>query len=263
MGMRILVVFLILGPTTLFGQATYEIGGFGGVSYYIGELNPVGHFKPALTHRAFGGYFRQALNSRWALRYGFNYGKISGNDTYSTSVFNQNRNLSFESKLYEGNFLIEFNFLHYHSFVYKDFFSPYIFGGVGLVRFNPFASLNGNLYELHQIDTEPNGSFYLRTVLSFPFGFGVKFKFSHRILFALETGIRKSASDRMDDVSGFYPDPANLDNIAVGLSNKSGGAADWGSQRGNPNDRDWYSFSGLQVSIRLGKNPRLCHYKPE
>ena len=44
-----------------------------------------------------------------------------------------------------------------------------------------------------------------------PFGFGLKFKFSHRFMFAFEYGIRRTFTDYIDDVSTSYPDdPANI-----------------------------------------------------
>lgn len=245
-------------------QATYEIGGFYGRSYYLGELNPTGHFKSQFMHQAYGAFFRHAINARWALRYNFSKASLSGDDAFSNDPSAVRRNLSFESELYEGSCLVEFNFVHYHSFVYADFFSPYLTTGLSLFRFNPKASLNGNIYELASVQTE--GKSYSRLGVALPFGLGVKFKFTHRVLFALEWGMRKASTDYLDDVSGFYPDPTNMDNVAIGLSNKSvlgSEPAEWGSIRGNPNNRDWYNITSFQVAIRLGKNPRLCHYKPE
>lgn len=245
-------------------QSTYEIGGFYGRSYYLGELNPTGHFKSEFLHEAYGFYFRHAVNSRWAVRYNFSVGAISGNDALSNDLSAQQRNLSFDSKLYEGAFLVEFNFMHYHSFLYNDFFSPYMVMGVSMFRFNPKGTLNGNVYELATVQTE--GVSYSRLGTAIPIGFGLKFKFSHRVLFALEWAIRKSSTDYLDDVSSFYPNPDDMNNVAIGLSNKSvlsDQPSEWGALRGNPTNRDWFNFTTFQVSIRLGKNPRLCHYKPE
>jgi hypothetical protein len=262
-----LVYILLLTPILGFSQNTREIGGMIGGTYYTGELNRAGHFNPNFTHRAYGLYYREALNSRWAVRFNGVYGKVSGADSLASSDVNLNRNLSFNSRIIEGSFLVEFNFLHYHSFVQKDYFSPYLFGGLGLFHFNPIGTLNGNSYELQLIQTE--GQFYRRLSTAFIIGTGIKFKFSHRILFGLEWGFRRTLTDYLDDVSGFYPeDPSNLSNTAVGLANKSfsqgnNGQNDWGSQRGNPSDKDWYAFGGLSISIRLGKNPNLCHYQPE
>lgn len=264
---RILLIVSLSIPLPVFAQNTHELGGFYGGSYYTGELNRAGHFNPNMTHRAYGIYFREALNSRWALRIGGYMGDVSGADSLSSSEVNQGRNLSFSSRVIEGSFLVEFNFLHYHSFVKEDYFSPYLFGGLGIFHFNPTATLNGNSYELQSIQTE--GIAYRKLSTAFIIGTGLKFKFSHRILFGLEWGLRRTVTDYLDDVSGFYPqDPGSMDNTAVGLSNRSfeqgnDGQNNWGSQRGNPTDKDWYSFAGLSMSIRLGKNPNLCHYQPE
>jgi len=264
---RFLYIILLCAPFLAAGQNTREIGGLIGGNYYTGELNRAGHFKSDVTHRAYGLYYREAFNSRWALRIGGLYGHVSGADSLSESAINQNRNLSFSSRVIEGSFLVEFNFLHYHSFVHADYFSPYLFGGFGVFHFNPIGTLNGNSYELQSIQTE--GVFYRRLSTAFIIGTGIKFKFSHRILFGLEWGLRRTLTDYLDDVSGFYPDnPADLDNTTVGLANKSieqgnNGRNDWGTQRGDPGDNDWFGFGGLSISIRLGKNPNLCHYKPE
>jgi len=113
---------------------------------------------------------------------------------------------------------------------------------------------------------QTEGVSYSRLGTAIPIGFGLKFKFSHRVLFALEWAIRKSSTDYLDDVSSFYPNPDDMTNVAIGLSNKSvlsDQPSEWGALRGNPTNRDWFNFTTFQVSIRLGKNPRLCHYKPE
>lgn len=254
-------------PYLASAQNTREIGVQYGLSYYTGELNKAGHFNPNFSHNAYGLYYREALNSRWALRFGGVYGFVSGADSLSASDVNQNRNLSFSSRVIEGSFLVEFNFLHYHSYIQKDYFSPYLVGGFGLFRFNPIGNLNGNSYELHAIQTE--GVAYSRLAAAFIIGAGIKFKFSHRILFGLEWALRRTTTDYLDDVSSFYPsDPSLMDNTTVGLSNKSfeqgnNGQNNWGSQRGNPTDKDWYGYGALSISLRLGKNPNLCHYKPE
>lgn len=256
---------LLVSLITFNGKAQLktQIGFQAGVSYYLGDLNETGHFKSNITHFAWGFVHRQPLSERFTWKNSFLIGKVSGNDQFSESEVNRNRNLSFQSSIYEGSTQFEFNFLPYHPFVLNHYFTPYIFGGLGFFQFTPTTVLNGNEYNLREYETE--GHSYNKTQFVIPFGAGLKFKFSHRVMFAIEYGLRKTFTDYIDDVSTKYPDdPSNMSTVSQALSNRSldngNKQNEWGMQRGNSQRKDMYNFTTFTMMIRIGKNPNLCRY---
>jgi hypothetical protein len=136
---------------------------------------------------------------------------------------------------------------------------------MGFFYMNPTATLNGNTFELRQYGTEGQTKAYSRVQFALPVDFGIKWKLNHRFMFSLSWGWRKTFTDYIDDVSGYYPeDPSALSTLSQALSNKSldNGNADnsWGMQRGEPGNKDSYSFTMLSILVRIGKNPNLCKF---
>ena len=76
--------------------------------------------------------------------------------------------------------------------------------------------------------------------------------------FNIEVSIHNSTSDFIDDVSGVFPDLAQLGinrgNQAVLLSDRSivGGIGEAGRQRGNRRNNDTYVFYGLSIMRYFG-----------
>lgn len=249
-----------------------EIGLFLGGSYYIGDLNPVGHFNQ-FTKPAAGAIFRYNFNPRLAGRLNVLVGAMEGDDSFASSAAQQQRNLKFRSDLYELSGQLEFNFLDFE--IGNDYrsFSPYIFVGVAGYKFNPTGPINDTWVDLQPLGTEgqgmPNGASkrkYKLTQFSIPFGVGTKISLSKRIGISIEWGIRKTFTDYLDDVSTRYYDPAAIaarrgTNAAL-LSDPSIGTdpnyTNVGRQRGNPNTKDWYIFSGIALTVKLKEKGKKC-----
>ncbi|MGB0403371.1 MAG: DUF6089 family protein [Salibacteraceae bacterium] len=266
----VLISLLILSalPSIVKGQSQNQLGLQLGVSYYLGDLNETKQFQKNHTHFTYGFIHRLPLNARFAWKNSFQIGKLSGDDADSESSIKQNRNLNFQTKLYEFSTQFEFNFLPYHSFVLNQYFSPYIFGGIGFFWINPSTTLNGNEYQLRDYNTEGQLKAYNKMQFAIPFGLGIKVKFSHRFMFSIEYGLRKTFTDYIDDVSTSYPDdPGNMGTVSQALSNRSldngNGQNDWGMQRGNSQRKDLYSITSFSLLIRIGKNPNLCKYNTQ
>lgn len=248
-------------------QMLTEVGALIGQSYYLGDLNQTGHFPAKHTHLSWGISVRQPINARWAFKGTYFNGKLSGSDADNKNPLIQNRNLSFESPINEVSAVFEFNFLRYHSFIIRDYISPYMFGGIAVGFINPKAELNGNKYDLRELKTEGQQNPYSKSQFAIPFGVGLKFKFSHRVMFALEYGIRRTFTDYIDDVSTIYPaDPTTISTTSQALSNRTidpDGREIWGTQRGNPNKNDFYTNTSFTITVRLGKHPNLCKYNTQ
>jgi Domain of unknown function (DUF6089) len=252
---------------------TKEIGLFLGVSGYAGELNPYSQFSK-LMQPAGGLVYRKAINRRYALKSSLLYGSIKGDDALAKNAFQKNRNLNFKSILLELSGQLEFNFLPYELGNPEFSWSPYIFCGLSGFYFNPKGNQDGNWRELRPLATEgqgvvPGKKTYLRTQLSFPFGLGLKANLGDNFGFSMELGLRRTFTDYLDDVSTVYPDKSTLGATKGSTSvlysdpslNKD--VNNDFRQRGNSQNKDWYSFSGIMITYYLRKKPPECpayHY---
>lgn len=249
-----------------------EFGVFLGGSYYIGDLNPLGHFNQ-FTKPAGGIVFRYNFNPRLAARANAFFGTIEGDDSFSNSAAQQQRNLHFRSNIYELSAQLEFNFLDFLIGDDTKGFSPYVFGGLAGFKFNPQVKINDDMVDLQPLGTEgqglPNGATkrkYKLTEMSIPFGVGVKANLSKNIGISIEWGMRKTYTDYLDDVSRRYYDPAILaakrGPMTAQLSDPSIGTdpnySNVGKQRGNPTTNDWYSFAGIALTVKFREKRKTC-----
>jgi hypothetical protein len=260
-GLTVALFASFLSVKAQYNEFGFMIGG----STYKGELS-AHTFNTDFAHFAFGGFYRHNWDRRWSWKLELNFGKISGNDAFATTPFERDRNLSFESSIVELSPQVEFNFFPYET-GHPDFpFTPYLFTGISVFKFNPMGYLGNELIELQPLGTEGQGyngkKKYNRVAIAIPIGGGFKFNIG-RFGIGLEVGARRSYSDYIDDVSTTYPDPAQLlaanGATAVIMSNRSFSANDTAfaqplfnfKQRGNSEDKDWYVFGGVTLYFRL------------
>jgi hypothetical protein len=235
-----------------------EVGFYFGGSYYIGDLNPTLHF--AMTRIGAGALYRFNINENFAIRLNGFMGNVAGSD--SKTGYNTNRNLHFRSNIYEASIQGEVNFVHFIPGNLETPATPYLFGGGGVFRFNPQAEINGQWYDLRQLNTEGQGSDlypdrkpYALVAANLLFGIGYKFNITRQFTGAFEWGMRLTSTDYLDDVSTTYPDPSvfNGNPLALELYDRTltnqGQNTDF--QRGNSNYNDWYSFAGIILTFRI------------
>jgi hypothetical protein len=249
---------------------TSELGIFIGCSYYIGDLNPTGHFGP-MTQPAGGVLYRYNYNHRFSFKGCLLLGNIQGDDARSNSPSQQERNLSFKSYIHELSAEAEFNFMEYKTGSAKFPFTPYIFGGIAGYMFNPEAELGNQWIDLQPLGTEGEGTKggpkkYRLTQISIPFGIGMKFSMARRICLGVEWGMRKTFTPYLDDVSGTYASPAALaqnGSLAAVMADRSIStdppASRVGSERGNGGRNDWYSFAGATISFEFKPREKPCY----
>lgn len=245
------------------GQTDWEVGASIGWSWYNGEINQTQMFGRDYMHRMYGINLRRNLNQRWALRFEGNYSEVSGNDEISDNTFQRFRNLNFQSKIYEGAAMIEFNFLEFDALVKKYRFSPYSFIGLSMFSFNPETTVEGNVYQLRDLQTE--GVDYAKMSIGIPFGLGFKLALSNRIILSTDWGMRKTFTDYIDDVSDMYPEQGELSGLAENLSDRSlqqsgPDGSNWGTQRGSVRTKDWFSIVKLTLAVRLGPKKGSCKH---
>jgi len=266
--------FLLLGMLSpIFSYGQWHVNLFGGFANYIGDLQA----KPYTTqqsHGAFGLGLQYDISDHFAILGNGSFARVSASDTYSPKAVLRARNLSFESKIYEGNILGEYTLLD----MTEHRFSPYLFAGVAFYHFNPYTyDSSGRKNYLRQLSTEgeglaqyPNRKPYNLFQFAIPFGGGLKFRITDKVVLSYEIGLRKLFTDYLDDVSTTYVDQATL--LAAkgakavelayrGNQLKGGGPAypANGTVRGGSKYKDWYYLSGIRVSIALNDNRMAEH----
>lgn len=264
MKLRLLILLL---PALFAGglrSQVSELGITGGVSYYIGDLNPLRHY-PANTHLAGGLLYRYNFDPRYALRLQGLFTKLEAWDYNSDDPLQQRRNLGFRTNLFEAAALLEVNFLKYRSLDRKDnhLWTPYVFVGLAYMHFNPQGLLDDTWYDLQPLGTEGQGTSaggdpYNLDVMSIPFGAGLKFALTDKLDLGLEWGLRRTYTDYLDDVSGVYVDNAQLafetGPLTAALADPSilrETGYNTGRARGDGKTVDWYQYTGLSLSWRL------------
>jgi hypothetical protein len=264
--LKFIICSCLLLSATFTARAQYnEFGIFLGTSRYKGELSP--HmFTTQHMHFAIGGFYRHNWTRHWGWKLEVNYGAISGDDLDLNTGFEQSRGLNFYSTILEASPQIEFNFLPYETGNSDFGFTPYILIGLSVFHFNPRSQINGDV-ELQPLGTEGQGlagreDFYGRTVIAIPIGGGLKISAGGAFAIGIEVAARRTYTDYLDDVSTTYPDFTALETArgkeAVFYSDPAALRDDGlpykifeGKQRGNPNDNDWYLFTGITFSVRV------------
>lgn len=265
----VVYLFIIFSISPALSQKYDEVGLFVGGSYFFGDVHSEIQEN---THLSAGLLYRKNFNARWAIRYDLRYAQISGNDANADNAFKLQRNLSFESNVYEFATMVEFNFFDFNPFKPASFFqepdliTPYVAAGLSILTYNPKAELAGNVYELRPLATE--GENYGRVALAMPLCFGVKMRAADRLILGIGLEFRPTITDYLDDVSKRYPtDPSQMSKTARDLSNRTlipqnRDGESWGAQRGNANNNDWFSYAGITLTYNLKKNPSACHFNP-
>ncbi len=255
-----------------------EVGLFGGVSTYNGDLQPK-NFTYDQSHLALGLFISKEIYKGFGLELGANFGKISGADSLSTDSSRAVRNLDFQSNILDVHLLVTYNFLHNR----ETRFTPYVFAGIAVYHFDPYTYYTApgdsvsNKYYLQPLSTEgeglesyPDRKPYGLTQVSIPFGAGVKYALSPTVSLGLVLSMRKTFTDYLDDVSSTYIDKDKLSAergpAAVHLSYRSNelpGREDHpyptdGTNRGNPSVNDFYFFTGLKLSIKIRGKSRAA-----
>lgn len=247
-----------------------------GAMNYIGDLDD--DFYPKFTKLGGGGEFRVQFNTHISARAFAAFGRIGAKDGKNTDQVRKARNLSFRSDVFEFSAQLMYDFFaSTRKYRYRPMYNPFVFAGVGVYHFNPKAKYDGKWYALQPLGTEgqniPGSKIkpYSLTQICIPFGAGLRVKITNNIDLNFEMGFRYLFTDYLDDVSTKEAaDPflikqyagANGD-VAFALANRANeGSPDqliseqyqWfttGQQRGDPTDRDWYSYTGVTLSYYL------------
>lgn len=232
-------------------QDKLELGLFGGVSYYMGDLNPSQQFmKP---RPAIGFVGRYAFSDRTAAKLNATVGGIAGEypkqgdiyknyhgvtravvDETGRTVNQKDSTYNFDRALLDIGLMAEFNFRSFDHQFMKDQsrFTPYITAGLAMTAYKRYDN------------SDDDG--HLVFVLSLPFGAGVKYKATQWLRLGLEWTLRKTFVDDLDYVgnSDGKVDP----NDPYGFDYHT-----------STHNNDWYSFCGVTVTISMWPRKLECN----
>lgn len=274
---KIAFIFLISLVTSAKAQLLESFvhqGEFGvsmGLGHYFGDLNPdVNIKKPKFSA---GAFYQKQFNNYVGMRISGNYTFLAYSDVNSNNIYQQRRNLSFNTNVWELSISGYFNFFKFYPGFEEYSFTPYVNIGVGVFQYDPYAYLGGQKYYLRSLGTEGQGSAlypnlkpYSNIAMSIPIGFGVKKALNERTNVFAEISYRFTTTKYLDDVSGSYaPD-------AFSPVDANGNPSAWyllqdrsyetgtpigskGKQRGNgQND----SFATIQVGVSFNIQSYRC-----
>src|SRR2546428_7362727 len=253
---QIFIIFILALLLTVYkaDAQKYEIGIFGGMSGYKGDINQFDYFK--FTDPAFGLIFRNNFNPRNVLKIALTHGEVRGSDSQSGVMDQMQRNLQFSSIINEVSAQYEFNFFKYNPFADGEKFTPYLFTGLSVFNYDPKAE---DGVRLQPLGTEGQGlsgnpGKYSLTQFAVPVGIGFKANLSGQFNIFSELGYRYTFTDYIDDVSSYYTDLSSSPNPTTQFyadrSLEVGYPANTpGTQRGDLNKKDMYMFAVVGISI--------------
>ena len=244
-----------------------EIGITLGAAHYFGDINNaarVNRPKPAI-----GLFYRKQVSDYIGIRLAGHYARLGYSDKYSDNEFQQRRNLSFNTAIWELAVQGDFNFFRFEPGNPQYMFTPYITIGAGIFNYDPYAYLNNQKYYLRSLGTEGQGSAafpdrqpYSNMAFCFPIGMGIKYNISPSLNFGFEVTYRYTSTDYLDDVSKTYAGPAAFPPQSNGqpsaaflLQDRSYETGtpigEVGRQRGFSSQKDSYIIAEVSLSIAL------------
>lgn len=291
MRIKLYISFLALTlfiSQTVNGQSRIPIRGFEaysgvGITYFSGDLggaDDIVNVDANTLSLAVGGGLRYYITNRWAVRSNIYFGRLAGDDALSNNQFRKQRNLNFRSNITDVSLQIEYSLFNWNireakTKMYRTRFNRrhnmYVFTGVSMFHFRPYGELNGKWHSLQELSTEGQGMEggaepYKLYSFSIPMGIGYKLLISKTVSIGLEVTFRKTFTDYIDDVSGYYYDNEVLrqerGDIAASIADKNlfkeGTKLPNGAGRGNPNSNDNFAFFLITLNKRLNlyRNPK-------
>jgi hypothetical protein len=212
MKLYILTLAIFLCPLFVQGQRVYAYNWEGGImigtAHYVGDLNPSVTPRLKDVRLSAGVMGRIPLSRKAALRSGFMYGSLVGDE----ANFPQRRirGYTFQTDIFEMNVLMEFEPFARDKFFsdskgnlnLEKLISPYIFAGGGF----SYARLSPDFSRVQDVVSEPlvsedRRATTTRMIPLIPAGAGVKLDFNINLGIALEASGRFAFTDYIDGIS--------------------------------------------------------------
>lgn len=208
----------------------HELGSFLGGGNYIGDIGATYFVFP--ENPTFGLVYKWNRTTRYSLRANAIIMNIEKSD-YSPQDFARfNRRYRFKNQIMEFSLGGEVNYYDFNLHGNEKMIAPYLFLGVGFVRYNLFY---------HENKTLENIDYGKGIDITLPAIVGVKANVSPFFILGLELGVRYTLTDNLDGSA-----PVTEDNLINDL------------KFGNLQNNDWYVFTGLTISFTFGDLPCYC-----
>lgn len=187
----------------------------------------------SLTRPGFFLHATRKLGERVHARLSVGIGRIMGDDVKAEEgSFKYARNANFRNDLKEVSLVGTFDIAGSPGrFFRRRGFTPYLLAGLGIVHHSPKGhaelSSSARWTDLQALGTEGQGrpgydTPYSKVQVVLPLGFGLRWKINRRWDFAIETSVRLSLTDYLDDVGGNFVDPSDLNSdLAKSFANRS------------------------------------------
>ena len=243
---------------------TGEFGVTAGAAHYFGDLNNRANInRPKI---ALGAFFRRQFGNYISARIMGHYARLGYSDIYSLNEYQQSRNLSFNSDIFELAIVGDFNFFKFIPTDPNHSFTPYASLGVGFMSYDPYAYYNNEKVYLRPLNTEGQTFYqgrkaYGTTALVVPVGFGVKYAISDKVNLSFEVNYRFTTTDYLDDVSKTYigvdkfPSTSGGKSLAGIMQDRSFEVGPVigveGRQRGFSKQKDQYAMAEIGFSFNL------------
>lgn len=257
------VSFIYIFTNSAQAQRT-EVGVMLGGSMYYGDI--INDFILGSTKGSAGAFIRYHLNEDVAVKFAGTYCRVGGADSTSSSEWQQRRNLSFWSDIFEGSVNLEFNFVKdiIRGRRLRNRLIPYASVGIGAFSFwsysiNPLTNLP---IKLNNLQTE--GIKYSTYGICLPIGVGLKYKITTNITLGFDANVRFTNTSYIDDIGGTtstFPSPGILRSYQASIMyDRSNIPRDpttgygWGfpgKQRGKVSINDIYATFGVSLSYRI------------
>ncbi|MFN8250542.1 MAG: DUF6089 family protein [Ferruginibacter sp.] len=245
-----------------------EFGFTAGAAHYFGDLNTraaLNRPKPAV-----GAFFRKQFGNYVGLRVSAHFAQLGYSDIYSKNQYQKQRNLSFNSNIWEVALQGDFNFFRFIPGDPDYLFTPYVTIGAGAFTYDPYAYLNGEKHFLRSMGTEGQNigyqgrKQYNTMAFCFPIGAGLKYNISEKMNISFEIAQRFTTTDYLDDVSTTYIGAGRFGVLANGDPTTARLLQDRsyeldpnnvigveGRQRGWSKQKDQYIFAEIGISFNI------------
>lgn len=250
--------FCMLNSAFAQKQPTFSIGATGGTMTYYGDLtDEYPRINEHYNEYAYGVQLEAAMGAKTRFRLSASKGQIRYNDRtrnakgeFLTDNPNFDRRLNFQTDIQDASLSFVF-----HSTNATAFLRPYFTLGFGITKYDVFADLISEEGMFYNYDENPElvqdgdfetdlrlfnmeNAFYDETTWHIPVGLGLQFRLAPKLHFNLETNIKYTFSDYLDDVD------------------KRGNDDRW-------NDMYAYTQAGLVLSFGGGKKNKSAYNAPK
>ncbi len=228
---QLLMVFLIgLMVFEAHGQQSVDIGFFGGSGTYFGDMTKTEWQKS--VNPAYGGFLRYNFNPRYALRFNVLNGTIGAKGDFESQPWH------FSKNVFDLSLRFEFNYFKYIVGDKATPYSTYLFGGIGMQMYNytmDSTRLGSIVHRTYFNNADKSGRVFSPTI---PFGLGFKFNLSKRIGLGIEAGLRKTFSDKLDNLDDplSYENPVNTPQVKY---------------TDQFHNNDWTSYLGVHLVYKM------------